>query len=62
MSIYSISGRKVYEKTFGRMNEGNHEIALQPGSEKLASGAYVFQINVLSSGRVHHDFKRFVVK
>ena len=62
VSIYAISGRKVYEKTLGRMNEGNHEIALQPGSDKLASGAYVFQINVLNSGRVHHDFKRFVVQ
>jgi hypothetical protein len=44
------------------MNEGSHQIALQPGSQKLAPGAYVFQINVLSSGRVHHDIKRFVVK
>ena len=62
ISIYAISGRKVYEKTLGRMNEGNHEIALQPGSDKLASGAYVFQINVLNNGRVHHDFKRFIVQ
>jgi len=62
ISIYSISGRKVYEKTLGRMNEGDHQIALMPGSDIMASGAYVFQINVLSSGRVHHDIKRFVVE
>ena len=62
ISIYAISGSKVYEKTLGMMNEGNHQISIQPGSEKLASGASVFQINVLSSGRMHHDFKRFVVK
>ena len=62
VSIYAISGRKVYEKALGTMNEGNHQIALQTGSQKLAPGAYVFQINVVSSGRVHHDFRRFVVK
>jgi hypothetical protein len=62
VSIYSISGRKVYEKSLGMMNEGSHQIALQPESQKLATGAYVFQINVLSSGRVHHDIKRFVVE
>jgi hypothetical protein len=62
VSIYAISGRKVYEKTLGRMNEENLKIALQPGSDKLASGAYVFQINVLNNGRVHHDFKRFIVQ
>lgn len=61
VSIYAISGRRVYEKALGTMQEGNHQIALQPGSQKLAPGAYVFQINVLSSGRVHHDVKRFVV-
>jgi len=62
ISIYAISGRKVYDKTLGMMNEGNHQIVLQPSSQKLSPGAYVFQINVLSSGRVHHDFRRFVVK
>jgi protocatechuate 3,4-dioxygenase beta subunit len=62
VSIYAISGRKVYEKSLGMMNEGSHQIALQPESQKLAPGAYVFQINVLSSGRVHHDIKRFVVE
>ena len=61
ISIYAISGSKVYEKTLGRMNEGSHQIALQPGSGKLASGAYVFQLNVLCNGRVHHDIKRFIV-
>jgi protocatechuate 3,4-dioxygenase beta subunit len=62
ISIYAISGRKVYEKTLGMMNEGNHQITLFPGSQKLSPGAYVFQINVLCSGRMHHDFRRFVVK
>jgi hypothetical protein len=62
ISIYSIIGSKVYAKTLGMMNEGIHQISLHPGSGMLASGAYVFQINVLSSGRVHHDFRRFVVK
>ncbi len=62
IAIYAISGRKVYDKTLGMMNEGNHQIVLQPNSQKLSPGAYVFQINVLSSGRVHHDFRRFVVK
>lgn len=62
ISIYAISGRKVYEKTLGMMNEGSHQITLYPGTQKLSPGAYVFQINVFSSGRVHHDFRRFVVK
>jgi hypothetical protein len=62
IAIYAISGRKVYDKTLGMMNEGNHQIVLQPNSQKLSPGAYVFQINVLSGGRVHHDFRRFVVK
>ena len=62
ISIYAISGRKVYEKSLGMLNDGNHQIALHSGAQKLAPGAYVFQINVSSSGRVHHDIKRFVVE
>jgi hypothetical protein len=62
ISIYSISGRKVYEKNLGMMNEGDHQIDIHPSSQNLSQGAYVFQINVLSSGRTHHDVKRFVVK
>jgi len=61
LSIWAISGKKIYTKDLGTLAEGSHNLPLNLSSLGISPGSYIYQLDVKAGGRKHHDVKRFLV-
>jgi len=42
VTVYSITGQHLFDKDFGRLNQGSHELLLQLNG--LSSGVYFYTV------------------
>ena len=61
IEVWSITGKKIFSEKLGVRAAGKLNYILHISEKGLASGSYIFQVNITQGGRVHNDLRRFMV-
>ncbi len=61
IEVWSITGNKVFSENLGTKVSGHHNYMLNVSEKGLASGSYIFQVNITHRDKIHNDLRRFLV-